>query len=213
MDQFSKYVNLYPIKSQDLDTIERVLLIRYFRHRGIPETILTDCGGFITFITRRWRDFARYHRFTVIRTFPYNPQSNPVERIMREIGRVLGVYNQGEHRRWDNIIPRLERTINDTYHSNVGHTPNEIERSFEDEVQIGGRRQRYQGIRVPRRLLPFRNRDIIVNGQRIIDNVRQNLDRSAERRKRQAEKRDCAKPYQTGQYVWTKIHRLSDRMK
>lgn len=92
MDQFSKNVNLYPIRSQDLITIEKILLDKYFRDTGIPDTILTDCEG--QFITRRWKEFAKYHGFNIRKTSPYNPQLNPVERVMREIGRTLRVYNQ-----------------------------------------------------------------------------------------------------------------------
>lgn len=90
MDQFSKLTKLYPIKNQKLDSIMDCLQMGYFSEIGIPNEILTDNGG--QFITDRWQEFAMQMGFSVRKTSPYNPQSNPVERVMRELGRIIRAY-------------------------------------------------------------------------------------------------------------------------
>jgi len=77
MDQFSKLTKLYPMKSQKLDAIMDALQLEHFPQLGMPEEILSDNGG--QFITNRWREFAENMGFTIRKTTPYNPQSNPVE--------------------------------------------------------------------------------------------------------------------------------------
>ncbi|KYN09970.1 hypothetical protein ALC57_17908 [Trachymyrmex cornetzi] len=90
MDQSSKYVTLYPMQNQQLNTITQALEEDYFLNMGMPREILTDNAG--QFLTRRWTQFADQHEFSIRKTTPYNPQSNPVERVMREIGRVIRTY-------------------------------------------------------------------------------------------------------------------------
>lgn len=98
MDQFSKYTKIYPMRDKKLKTIERVITEFYFRDIGrVPRTILTNRGG--QFLTNRWKEFARQNGFKTRRTSPYNPQSNPVERVMRELGRALRAYACDDHRR------------------------------------------------------------------------------------------------------------------
>lgn len=81
MDQFSKLVKFYPVTNQRVDTIIHVLEEKYFNEMGIPETILSDRGG--QFTSEKWIEFGKKAGFTVRHTSPYNPQSNPVERVMR----------------------------------------------------------------------------------------------------------------------------------
>lgn len=83
MDQFSKLTKLFSILDQK----------RRINYAGIDGRIFrgdryikgnTDKDG--QFITNRWREFGREHGIEIRHTSPYNPQSNPVERIMRKIG-------------------------------------------------------------------------------------------------------------------------------
>lgn len=84
MDQFSKLINCYPVTNQKLQTITETIDTEYLEEMPIPETILTDNGG--QFLTEEWKRYAERKGFQVRKTSPYNPQSNPVERVMRELG-------------------------------------------------------------------------------------------------------------------------------
>lgn len=131
-DQFSKYTRLYPMQNQQLDTIMEILETEYFRTVGLPEEILTDNAG--QFLTNRWKDFAREHEFNIRKTSPYNPQSNPVERVMREIGRVIRTYASYDRQTWNKIIFRLEQIINATVHSSTDYAPDNLH--FNGELNI-----------------------------------------------------------------------------
>lgn len=50
MDQFSKFVKLFAVSNQKLETIVDVMENRYFAEVGKPQTILIDCAG--QFVTR-----------------------------------------------------------------------------------------------------------------------------------------------------------------
>lgn len=122
LDVFSKHTSFYPMPNQRDESIIQRLETDYFPQRGfVPATILTDCGG--QFLTAAWRNFALRAGFAARRTTPYNPQSNPVERVMRELGRALRVYSHQDHTAWDTILPRLEAVINFTTHASTGCPP------------------------------------------------------------------------------------------
>lgn len=95
---------------------------KFFPKMRIPEEILTDNGG--QFVTKRWNDFAEEK---VRKTTPYNPQSNPVERVMRELGRVIRTYASDKQYAWYGIIQRTENVMNATIHSSTGFIPIELQ--------------------------------------------------------------------------------------
>ncbi|KAL6417164.1 hypothetical protein ACFW04_014669 [Cataglyphis niger] len=123
MDQFSKLVKLYPLKNQKLDSIMSALQTKYFEEIGIPYEILTNNG--------------------VKKTSPYNPQSNPVERVMRELGRLIRVYAHEKQRRWNRIIERAKKTINSTTHRSTGFRPIDLHPGIDGEIFIDSRLKSY----------------------------------------------------------------------
>ena len=58
---------------------------------------------------------------------PYNPQSNPVERTIREQGRGIRAYCHAKHTSWVAVIQRLIIIINHTVHNSTKFTPAQIE--------------------------------------------------------------------------------------
>ncbi|KMQ91596.1 reverse ribonuclease integrase [Lasius niger] len=206
MDQFSKLTKLFPIKNQKLETIMDTLQLEYFGRVGIPTEILTDNGG--QFVTNRWREFAAEIGFSVRKTSPYNPQSNPVERVMREIGRVIRVYAHDHQTQWDRIIERTERTINATAHRSTGFMPVELHAGMEEPFRIDPR------------LKPMKEDDELNEGEpeevedeiveRRIEEARETLKTRAQQRKRQTDKHGEAEVYEEGKKVWIKLHRRSD---
>lgn len=187
MDQYSKYTKMYPMRDQKLKTIERVLEEFYFHDIGrVPRTILSDCGG--QFLAGRWKIFARRVGFKIRKTSPYNPQSNPVERVMRELGRALRAYACEDHRRWDEVIPRIEQVINATEHASTGVAPAVLE-DREIDLVIG-----------PPEILRPRNVNRI-DRDRLLRTANERLRLSARKRRRQSEKYGTAKQYEAGDLV------------
>ena len=75
VDQFSKACRLLPLPRLPLamQTAE-ALFAHIFRHEGIPENIVSDCGR--QFTSRAWKAFMECLRVTVSLTSGYRPQAN-----------------------------------------------------------------------------------------------------------------------------------------
>jgi len=199
MDQFSKLTNLFVLRNQKLDAIMDALQIEYFPRNGVPTEILTDNGG--QFVTNRWREFAASMGFSIRKTTPYNPQSNPVERVMRELGHIIRVYAHDRQTSWDLIIPRIEITINSTTHRSTECVPLDLHPDMEGFIYIDPR------------LKPIDEDDAEIQQQILEEKIQRTADylrKRAAQRKRQTDKHGEAEAYQPGVKVWTKIHRRSD---
>jgi hypothetical protein len=124
LDVFTKFIKLYPLKSATTKACLQKITDDYIPYVMKPETILSDHGTQYT--SRKWTDGLKQLginvRFTPIR----NPQSNPVERFMREIGKACRIYCADNHRKWPELIPHLESWINETVSEATGFTPREL---------------------------------------------------------------------------------------
>ena len=53
----------------------------------------------------------------------YHPSSNPAERVLREVGRILRTYCHNQQRRWSEYLSSAEEYINLSYHQAIDNTP------------------------------------------------------------------------------------------
>jgi hypothetical protein len=124
LDVFSKFIKLYPLKSATTKACLRRLTDDYIPHVVKPETILSDHGTQYT--SNHWvnglNSVGIQVRFSPIR----HPQSNPSERYMREIGKACRIYCEKNHQKWPELIPYIERWLNQTTSDATGFTPHEI---------------------------------------------------------------------------------------
>lgn len=197
MDKFSKLTRMCPMKNQKLETIMDILQTEYFPLNGFPEELLTDNGG--QFLTERWREFGVDMGFNTRHTSPYNPQSNPVEQVMREIGWIIRVYAHEKQTRWDRIIERAERTINETEHRSTGYRPIDLHENMTEEIIID-----------PKLKPEIQINDKVEKTQDKIKNAARKLIIRAQQREKQTDKHGEAEQYEAGKKVWIKLHRRSD---
>lgn len=134
MDKFSKFTKLYPLKRITAENVTRIMLHKHFPKYGIPETILTDRGA--QFTGEKWKNLGTELGVRIIWTTPYNPPSNPVERVMREIGRIIRVYANEKHTRWERLVPRIEQAINSTHHSGTNFRPYELHLNVDEGLKF-----------------------------------------------------------------------------
>lgn len=130
-------------------------------------------------------------------TSPYNPQSNPVERVMRELGRIIRAYAHERQTRWARIIPRAERIINVTKHRSTGQKPVEL----------------HEQLTLPRYIEPNLIPRRVNNNKSLeekIEHARRALQARQEIRKKQANKKGVAPEFAIDDKVWVKLHRRSD---
>jgi transposase InsO family protein len=123
-DVFSKHVKLYALKAATTRSCLNKLVNHYFTQVIKPKCILSDNGT--QFQSPSWRKKLAEHnvqvRFTPIR----HPQANPSERCIREISKFCKIYCSQNHRKWAELLPKIEEWLNTTVADSTGFTPVEM---------------------------------------------------------------------------------------
>ena len=118
LDVFSKFIKLYALKSATTKACLNKLVNHYFGAVIVPKVILSDSAT--QFRSPAWRKQLQKHgveiRFTPIR----HPESNPSERYMRELSKFCRIYCNENHKKWAELLPYIERWINNTVTSATG---------------------------------------------------------------------------------------------
>lgn len=194
LDVFSKFIQLYPIKKANADTILRKIIHEYIPKIGPIDQLLTDNGT--QFHSKQWFKQLTALGIRIIHTTTYHPESNPVERANREIGRMLRTYCHSKHTNWVKWLPNIEYWINHSHHDSTGYTPHQVLYGEEPNTTIA-----------PQILFPDREEEI--NHEGIIEVVRKKLRTKADARNRVKDQAKKFIQYQVGQQVLVKEHRLS----
>ena len=83
---------------------------QYFKEIAIPKRILSDHGTQCTSNLRKQR--LSELGTGVIYSSTRHPQPNPVERVMRELGRAFGAVCSENHTSWAFHVPKIELVLN-----------------------------------------------------------------------------------------------------
>ena len=83
--------------------------------------MITDHGT--QFKGRRWREEMLARNIRTYKTSIYHPSSNPAERVLREVGRILRTYCHNNHKSWSEHITNTEIFLNLAYHKTLGLSP------------------------------------------------------------------------------------------
>ena len=123
MDQFKKYVNLYPLHDQTAQSVAKCIFDHYISEHGIPETIHTDQGR--QFGSSLIHELCQLLGIKKTRTSPYHPQSDgQVERFNRSLKDQLCKYlSTSTTSEWDDVLRQVELAYNSTVHSSTGYSP------------------------------------------------------------------------------------------
>lgn len=126
IDAFTKYVKLYPVVKAHTDTVLRKISVNYVDDAGgKPEKILADNGT--QFTSRRWRNDLEAAGIRVKFCSIRHPQSNPTERVMRELGRMFRVLCSTQHNTWSKHLKTIEACLNCATHHGTGCIPHELQ--------------------------------------------------------------------------------------
>ncbi|XP_050544197.1 uncharacterized protein LOC126907144 [Daktulosphaira vitifoliae] len=124
MDHFSRFVQLYPLKkATGVATINRIIN-NYIPDWGKPKIIVSDHGK--QFISKVWQSKLSMLGIPPTLTSVYHPQSNPTERVMRELGRLFRTYCSEYHAEWPRYVSYIEWVLNNTIHESTSFTPIEL---------------------------------------------------------------------------------------
>jgi len=194
LDIFSKYIQLYPLKKATTETILKRITQEYIPNVGKMQSILTDNGT--QFRSNKWYNALQLMNIRTLHTTPYHPESNPVERANREIGRMLRTYCHKKHTAWVKWLTNIEYWINHATHESTNFTPIQILRGTEPNININKK-------------IHFPENAIIPDHKGIIEIVRTKLKSKSEKRNQQKDKNMKFVKYMVGQQVLVKEHKLS----
>lgn len=121
LDNFSRYVRLYSLKKATAVAVTYKITNDYIPAYGHPRVIVSDHG--VQFRSKIWQRKLSEMGISPTMTSVYHPQSNPAERVMRELGRMFRTYCHNHHTQWPYYVPYIEWVLNNTVHEATGHTP------------------------------------------------------------------------------------------
>jgi hypothetical protein len=110
LEFFSKHVTLYPLKTATTRSCLNKLRDHYLREVTQPKVILSDHGS--QFTSPAWQkalaEMGIQCKYSPIR----HPESNPTERVMRELGKYFKIYCNQTHKKWPELQPYIENWLN-----------------------------------------------------------------------------------------------------
>ena len=118
-DHFTKYTKLYSINRATTKKIIEIILTKFIPEVGKPMAIITDHGT--QFKGTQWKSKLWEHGIKTYKTSVYHPSSNPAERVLREVGRILRTYCHNKQKEWHNYLRSTEEFINLAYHLSLIH--------------------------------------------------------------------------------------------
>lgn len=148
VDVFSKLVSLYPLVRQTSTAVSKKTKL-YFQTVQKPVAILSDNGT--QFKSREYRDMLEGLGVRLYMSSIRHPQSNPVERVMKELGRLFRAYCSTNHAGWVKWVTQLEEWLNSTYHESTGFSPYELHfnQTFSERIAKMFKVPRADGIAMP----------------------------------------------------------------
>lgn len=196
VDVFSKFVKLYPIRKATTKTLLHKLTTSYLQIIPNIETILSDHGT--QFTSDLWYRTLNNLNIRTVHTSVYHPESNPVERINKEIGRIIRTYCHHKHTLWVDTLDFVENCLNNSVSGTTGEIP--------------------YGIMFGKPIKSFAESFVKFPEEKKFDYqsklrlVRENLISKGEYRKRQHDKRLKPISYSIGDKVLVKEHKLSNQL-
>lgn len=121
---FTKYAVAVPTSNQKLRTVAKALWENFIVHYGIPEKLHSDQGA--DFESKTIKELCELMGIHKIRTTPYHPRGNPVERFNRTLLNMLGTLKESDKVHWSSFVKPLVHAYNCTKHDSTGFSPYEL---------------------------------------------------------------------------------------
>ena len=104
-DTFTKWIEAFPLKKATSQEVIQILENEIFSRFGKCEHIHTDQGT--QFTSHEMKAYCNLHKIKLTHTPAYNPKSNPVERVHREIKAALVALSSQKPSSWASYIPSI----------------------------------------------------------------------------------------------------------
>lgn len=123
-DHFTKYAVAIPTPNQRARTVAKTLWENFIVHYGFPERLHSDQGP--DFESKTIKELCELTGMKKVRTTPYHPRGNPVERFNRTLLQMLGTLSQHDKSHWRDFVKPLVHAYNCTKNEVTGFSPYEL---------------------------------------------------------------------------------------
>lgn len=123
-DHFTKFAVATPTKDQKANTVAKTLWENFIVHYGFPSRLLSDQGR--DFESHTIKELCSVIGAEKVRTTPYHPRGNPVERFNRTLLSMLGTLEDKDKYHWKDFVKPLVHAYNCTRNDTTGYSPYEL---------------------------------------------------------------------------------------
>lgn len=123
-DHFTKFAMAVPTTDQKARTVAKALWEHFIVHYGFPSRLLSDQGR--DFESKTIRELCTLIGADKVRTTPYHPRGNPVERFNRTLLGMLGTLEEKDKHHWRDFVKPLVHAYNCTRNDATGYSPYEL---------------------------------------------------------------------------------------
>ena len=120
VDAFTNWAEAFPLRSKEVEPIAKVLVEQVFCRFGSPVSLLSDQGKEVD--GNIMKQVCRMLGVDKLRTTPYKPSTNPVERLHRYINTILGKTVASHQKDWDTRLSFAMSACRASRHESTGYT-------------------------------------------------------------------------------------------
>lgn len=200
LDVFSGFVKLYALRANTTKACLNKIINRYITEVRTPKVILSDNAT--QFRSPSWRKQLQEHGIEVQFTPVRHPESNPSERCMRELGKFCRIYCHDSHKKWVELLPYIEKWVNQTVASSRGYTPHEL--------MYGDKRHNLLTTLVPDLQTPTQDEEMI---EEKLEKAYSQMKRRAEIREKRRKKGNATWQPKVNDKVLVRMQPMSDAIK
>jgi transposase InsO family protein len=121
---------MYPLKAATTKGCLRKLTEHYVKKVIKPKVILFDHGS--QFTSHIWKNTLDNLGITFRYSSIRHPESNPAERVMKELGKFFRIYCSRTHKKWPEFVSHIQNWLNQSVSQSTGYKPIEF---FEAEAK------------------------------------------------------------------------------
>jgi hypothetical protein len=213
IDDFTKWVEIFPLRDATAARIGKVLEENVFCRFGMPKYLVSDNGtnftsNIMAYFCSQWGIRQRF-------TSPYHPQSNLTERANRTIKTMIRAYLEGQpHNKWADNLSFISLAINNSKQESTRYSPANLMLNRDLCLPFDlstGVPSSDAGINM--NALPRTQQDIIFERKdhynKVLDFVRINLQKAKDKQKHEYDKRHRDDRFAVGDKVLLKDTTLS----
>jgi predicted aspartyl protease len=124
VDAFSKWVEMFPVNRISASKTNDLLIAEIFLRYGPPKFLVSDNASI--FRSQKFKEMCLSWGIQHIKTTPYHPQANMVERVNRNLKYALSIYVEHDHKTWDLFVPYLRYAFNSSIHETTMNSPGKL---------------------------------------------------------------------------------------